>query len=383
MRSPRDKFLAEFFEFDFFQAVRVLEKLAPKRVPVGLDGPPEAEIARFRPQLSMAFPPSQIVELEPPTEDRPSPLLTVTFFGLYGPSGVLPTHYTQLLMDIYRDVRGPERRSLRDWLDLFNHRFISLFYRAWEKYRFHLAYDRGEPFRASTDTFTLGIRGLMGLGSPGHRDRFRVLRAEAEPLDDLERYRFPDDRDPLVGSQSTLARIDDLALLYFAGFFAQRPRNATNLRSLLADYFRVGVVIEQFRGHWLAIPEDAQSRLGEFGTLGVNAVAGERTWDVQSRFRVRLGPLKFTQFEELLPDPEPVSGRKTFFLVAQLARVFVGSELDFDIQLVLAAPEVPEARLGDQPGAGPRLGWTVWLISGPPPKDADDAVFEGEWVTVL
>ena len=147
MPSPKDKLATEFFEFDFFQAVRVLEKLAPKRAPVGLDGAPGEEVARFRAHLSMAFPPSQIVALDPAGEERPNPLLTVTFLGLYGPSGVLPTHYTQLLMDIQRDVRGPERRSLRDWLDLFNHRFISLFYRAWEKYRFHLQYERGEAFR--------------------------------------------------------------------------------------------------------------------------------------------------------------------------------------------------------------------------------------------
>src|SRR5262249_39226510 len=82
MPSPKDKCFSEFFELDFFQAVRLLEKLAPKRAAIGLDGPPEAEVARFRPQLSLAFPPSQIVELEPPTEERPNPLLTVAFFGL-------------------------------------------------------------------------------------------------------------------------------------------------------------------------------------------------------------------------------------------------------------------------------------------------------------
>ncbi|MFZ0061231.1 MAG: type VI secretion system baseplate subunit TssG, partial [Pyrinomonadaceae bacterium] len=154
-------------------------------------------------------------------------------------------------------------------------------------------------------------------------------------------------------------------------------------RSLLADYFRLTVEVEQFRGQWLQIPESGQSRLGEFGSLGVNAVAGERVWDVQSRFRVRLGPLRYVQFEDLLPDPAPIPQRKSFFLVAQLARLFAGSEFDFDIQLVLAADEVPAAQLVEGTGAGPRLGWTVWLISAPPQADADEAVFEAEWVTSL
>jgi type VI secretion system protein ImpH len=85
----------------------------------------------------------------------------------------------------------------------------------------------------------------------------------------------------------------------------------------------------------------------------------------------------------LLPDPAPVSERKTFFLVAQLARLFVGPELDFDIQLILAAAEVPEAELADGEGAGPRLGWNVWLISETPSTSADDAVFEADWITAL
>jgi len=384
MPSPKDKFTHEFFEFDFFQAVRLLEKLTPQRVPVGHDGPPEEEIARFRPQLSMAFPPSQIVELDLPNKDRPYPVLSVTFFGLYGPSGVLPLHYTQRLLDLYRDERGAERRALRDWLDLFNHRLISLFYRAWEKYRFYLPYDRGEAFRSPTDPFTLSIRSLMGLGTAGLQDRLQVRRVNPDALPEHHLFFPGDDGHPASDSaHDRLAHIDDLALLYFAGFFAQRPRNASNLQTLLEKYFRLPVQIQQFCGRWLDIPEEAQTRLGEFGILGINSIAGSRTWDVQSRFRIRLGPLNFTQFEELLPDREPVTVRKSFFLVAQLARLFVGVELEFDIQLVLAAAEVPAARLGEPSGAVPRLGWTAWLITGPPAHDADDAVFDAEWVTHL
>src|SRR5262249_28289625 len=160
----------------------------------------------------------------------------------------------------------------RDWLDLFNHLFISLFYRAWEKYRFHIPYDRGEPFRSETDTFTLGVRSLMGFGSPGHRDRVRVERAAPEAdADDLNRYRFAEPRAALAGPPSPLPRTDARALLSFAGFSPQRPRNATTLRPLLADYSRVGAAAQQSRGQWLAIPEDPQTRLGQFGTLGVNA----------------------------------------------------------------------------------------------------------------
>jgi len=375
MPSPKDKLATEYFDFDFFQAVRILERLTPRRSTVGLDASPTDEVARFRAHLSMSFPPSQIVALDQPDEERPNPLLTVTFFGLYGPSGVLPTHYTQLLLDIQRDIRGPERRSLRDWLDLFNHRLISLFYRAWEKYRFHLQYERGEAFRKEPDAFTLSLRSLMGFGTPGLTNRLRIDAVDS----DTSRL----DWSGLDRTAPALARIDDFALLHYAGFFLQRPRNATNLRSLLIDYFQFPVEIQQFRGQWLLIPETGQSRLGEFGSLGVDAVAGERVWDVQSRFRVRIGPLRYARFEDLLPDRANTIERKSFFLVAQLTRLFVGTEFDFNIQLVLAAAEVPEAQLTSQDGQGPRLGWTVWLISARPGTDSDEAVFEGDWLSQL
>lgn len=375
-QSVRDKLFAEPFEFDFFQAVRVLERAQPGRKPVGLDHAPADEVARFRAHLSLAFPPSQIVALDRPTEDRPNPLATVTFFGLYGPSGVLPTHYTQMMMDIVRDVRGPERRSLRDWLDLFDHRFVSHFYRAWEKYRFFIPFERGEARGKEPDTFTLAVRSLMGLGSAGHRGRLEVRHAELDARNRTHDW-------GQAHEVPALARIDDIALLYYAGFFAQKPRNVTNLRLMLGDYFRVPVEVQQFRGQWLPLAPETQTRLGGHGSLGIDAVAGDRVWDVQSRFRVRVGPLAYRQFEDLLPDRTPLSERKTFFLFAQLARLFAGPELDFDLQLVLAAAEVPELVLADGPGAGPRLGWNAWLISTTPAAPADDAVFDAEWVTTV
>ena len=378
MPSVKDKLLAEPYEFDFFQAVRVLERIAPGRKPVGLDFHQHDEAVRFRPNLSLSFPPAPIVALEPPTEERPVPLATVTFFGLYGVTGVLPVHYTSMMMDLVRDVRGPERRSLRDWLDIFNHRFISLFYRAWEKYRFPIAYDRGEAFRPDPDTFTLALRSVVGLGTRGLRGRLEVRNSRAEVAevrwDSSSQSEF---RNP----NSELARVDDLALLYYSGLFVQRPRNATNLRLLIADYFLVRTEVPQFRGQWLAVPEADQTRLGVLGTLGVDAMAGSQVWDVTARFRLRLGPLNYERFQDMLPDPTPVRERKTFFLVAQLARLYAGPELDFDVQLVLAADQVPHTELADGRGAGPRLGWNVWLISETPPADADDAVFEGECVT--
>jgi len=366
---------AEGYAFDFFQAVRLLEKLEPERRPVGQAGPPRDEVVRFRAHLSLVFPPSAIFDLAPATSKVPAPAMTVTFMGLTGPSGVLPRHYTELLMRLDRDTRGPERYAFRAWLDLFNHRLISLFYRAWEKYRFHLPYEHGEYAGDNPDPFTQALFSFVGLGTPMLRERMRVQvpvhRALVPPQGWEGQKRLPG-RD--------LGRIDDLAVLYYGGLLAQRRRPAVVLEAILTDYFGLPVQVQQFRGRWLLLEPANQTEVGGANCeLGANIVAGERVWDVQSKLRLRLGPLRRVQFDALLPDRSPVPLRKAFFLLSQLVRFYLGPEFDFDVQLVLCRDDIPECQFGGE-GLGARLGWNTWMVSEPCPTDADDAVFEGDEV---
>lgn len=154
----------------------------------------------------------------------------------------------------------------------------------------------------------------------------------------------------------------------------------------MADYFRLPVEVRQFQGQWLALDTEAQSRLGReesYSRLGAGAVVGQRVWDVVGKVRVRLGPLTYGQFGEFFPDRAPVPRHKAFFLLAHLVRLFVGPELDFDVQLVLRAAEVPEIRLAGDTEVGPRLGWNTWLRSRPLERDADDAVIADKEVRWL
>jgi type VI secretion system protein ImpH len=378
MRTILDHLTAEPYDFDFFAAVRVLLAEYRDRQPVGREAPPVIEVARFRGHPSLAFQQSHLLRYDPPTPARP-PRLEVTFLGLYGTNGVLPTHYTQAVIPTVLDDADVERQALRDWLDLFNHRFLSLFYRAWEKYRFYLPFERGEHRRAAADPFTAAIRSLMGFGTRGLTGRL-VVRGGVRPDAGYQWGGTTADRGEAAPDPTALARIDDAALLRYAGLFVQRPRNAANLHLLLEDYFRLPIRVEPFRGQWLAVPDGDKPRLGLQGQLGVDTVIGDRVWDVQSRFRLVVGPLRYDTFTDLLPDRTPIAARKTLFLVSQLTRTFVGPDLDFEVQLLLAAAEVPPAELTPT-GLGPRLGWNVWLISDAPPAPVGDAVFEGEWVT--
>jgi type VI secretion system protein ImpH len=263
--------------------------------------------------------------------------MTVAFMGLTGLLGVLPRHYTELLLERMR--RKDE--GLRDFLDLFNHRLISLFYRAWEKYRFPIAYERAVSKAEGEDRFTRQLFDLIGLGTKGLRGRLEV---EDEPL------------------------------LFYAGLLAQHPRSASALEGLLRDYFEVPVTATQFVGQWLPLSQANRSRLGwgeANNALGESAVAGKRVWDQQAKFRLQLGPLSFTEFCQFLPSGD---GFRT--LVA-ITRFSAGEEFDFDVQLNLRAAEVPWCRLGGNGEHAVRLGWSTWLKSQEFTADADDAMFAG------
>lgn len=348
--------------FDFFQAVRILERAATARRPVGRDEAPAMEAVRFRARGSFAFPASAIQELRPPREEGLPPELVTNFLGLTGATGALPTHYTERLLRLERDGRAPGKFALRDFFDLFHHRLIALFYRAWEKYRFVLPLERGEATRREPDPFTAALRSVAGLNGAALQGRLAVRGPAAESA-----------------RPETLGRIDDLGLLRFAGSLGQRPRSAANLAALVREYFRVPVAVRQFVGQWLRLDEENQSRLGDRqGRLGRSVVLGQRVWDVQGQFRLALGPLSYEQFVEFLPDKAPTPRRKAFFLLSHLVRLAVGPELGFQVQLLLRGEELPACRLDSQAEVGPRLGWNTWLSAKPREGVATDAVFAGE-----
>jgi type VI secretion system protein ImpH len=178
--------------------------------------------------------------------------------------------------------------------------------------------------------------------------------------------------------------VEDATFVFYAGLLAQQPRSAGALEGMLTDYFGVPAAVGQLRGQWLPIGEENRSRIGRAGrpgeddrgahnALGRTAVLGKRFWDQQAGFRLRLGPLGYEQFSELLP-----SGRR-FGVLAQLTRFFVGQGLDFDVQLELKADDVPLCRLGDRTSAAPRLGWSTWLGGAARTRNADDTVLGRHW----
>jgi type VI secretion system protein ImpH len=332
-RSEVAELLArEPYRFDFFQAVRLLERIAPERRPVGRYGTPRTEAARFTADPALPFPASQIQEIDFGADGPPK--VSVNFMGLNGPLGVLPYAYSELVLDRLRQ-KDP---ALRDFLDLFNHRIISLFYQAWEKHRFAVAYERGE-----LDRFSHHLLDLIGLGSRGLQDRQDV---------------------------------DDVSLIYYSGLLGLNTRSAAALEQILVDYFDVPVEVQQFVGAWRPMDEANQCRVGEetgpSEQLGWGAVVGDEIWDQQTRIRLRLGPMTFERYREFLPDGAAWTELRA------LSRFFTRDEFDVEVQFVLRREDVPACELGDEAAGAPRLGWSTWVKSAPFQRDCDDTVLQLE-----
>jgi type VI secretion system protein ImpH len=318
----------EPYRFGFFQAVRLLERLSPGARPVGTFANPATEVVRFSAHNSIAFPASEIQELH--FEEGRVPRMLVNFMGLTGPLGVLPLYYTLLVAERVRE----RDTALRDFLDIFSHRMISLFYQAWEKYRFTVQYERGEGDRLSHY-----LLDLIGLGTKG-----------------------------LAGRQA----VPDQSLVYYAGLLGQHPRTAVGLRQVLEDYFEAPVEVEQFAGAWYPLSREIQSCLFESNRdceqLAIGAVVGDEVWDEQSRVRVRLGPLTIEQYLDFLPTGTayaPLRG---------LVEFYCGREYDFEVQLVLRREEVPGCELGREDEQAPLLGWMSWAKTVEMRRDPGDAV---------
>ena len=269
---------------------------------------------------------------------------------------------------------------------MFNTRLIALFAKAGEKYRFYLTYEQANA--AEQRRRREGLQRLRGflLEDRARIDPFAQLLLDLGGLGTpLLRY-----RDAVRGAPITRTEIGDQTLRHFSGHFAQTHRNPANLSRMLADYFGIAVTIVPFIGQWVALPPEFQTclqpRLRSLGgpnapafatrsssrpdaKLGENAVVGSRTWEVQGRFRVRLGPLSFEQFQHYLP----VGG--SFRAMAQLVRLYVGGTLDFDIQPTLEGPEAPWCQFGAKGPRSPRLGWNTWLRNKAFQEPVSDAIF--------
>ena len=317
--------------WEFFQAVRVLEGLLPDRAPVGGFGDPAGEAIRFSVPASLAFPATEIDDLTLPENGEGPAHMRVNIMGLIGPLGVLPHHYTLAVADANRARDG----GLAAFLDIFQHRALSLFYRAWKKQRFTVGYESD-----GSDRLSEHLRDLVGIG--------------------------------LAGDQERTGDIPDDTLVFYAGLLGRQQRSAVALEQLLQDYFDVPVVVQQFVGGLFPLQRRDRCELGDDDSpsnrLGGGSVVGDAVWDQQAGVRIRLGPLTREQFEDFLPKGRAHGPLRS------LVRFFGHDQYEFEAQLVLEREEVPPCVLGGPTETPQGLGWSTWIRSRPFNREPDDTI---------
>ena len=340
-RSTYARLLAEPRRFRFDAALRVLARAMKTN--------DMTEAARFRTAPGVDYAAADITAIEPPKGGAPAKV-TTPVITLTGPTGVLPQLYTETLMATLRN----RSRALYDFLDTLSQRVVAFFAQAGLKYRINRVAE-SVPLNSppNQDPVARALLAFTGYATPNLTPRLAV---GTEPL------------------------------LHYSGFFAGHPRSAERLGALTSDWLGRKVEVAQFIGAWLPLAPDQRSclavgrRPGAWNRLGIDAAIGVRAWDPQARIILRIGPLDYASFAALLPD------RPGLQRLVSLVRAYLGFEIGFAINPILAGPEIPPLLLGPDADPPPRLGWNTWVPSPPAPvggvvpSDAYEAVFEAEIV---
>lgn len=322
--------------FSLFAALRALERACPDAPRLGESRKASDDVVRLGQAPHLVFAPSDVAGVASGEEGRIE--LEQFGFGLFGPNGALPLHWTELA---YERRHQKEDGTIVDFLNVFQHRLISLFYRAWAQAEPAVSLDR-----PASDRFRTYIGALLGVAPESAHD--------ADPVLDFAK----------------LSRVGRLAL---------QTRSADGLEAVLGDYFGIPIEVRPYSGEWLDIPAGLHSRLGE-QQLGMSTTLGASTWQCQHKFEIALGPLSGGAFENFLP------GARGLTELHALVRFYTNDEWGWQARLLIQDADIPGATLGSthsdtdgrgvdrigrgdahaksapaQRSAGNRLGWTSWL----------------------
>jgi len=318
---------------DFLALVRRVDALRPQAPRTGQALRPAQELLRFAQPPELDFAPAPLARLE--LREDAAPRLSVRFFGLLGPHGPMPLHFTEYVRErVHQHGDG----AAAHFLDLFHHRLLSLFYAAWAQAQPVVQADRPRD------------------------DRYRVWLGAAAGL-------------PAAAGHGHGGGVPAQALAFQAGLLSSRSHHPEALCKVLRQYFGVPVRVQPQVGQWLRIEAADRSRLGHARSaeghatpaarLGHSANAGSRIWDRRFRFRLLLGPLSLAQYRSFLP------GAAAWKPLNEWVTLLAGADLSWELELSLRDRERPAPRLGR---SGLRLGLTSWLTPPRQPRtSAEDS----------
>jgi type VI secretion system protein ImpH len=305
------KLIAVPRDFNFFQAIRILKRyLLFSKQPKKL---------LFKNASSAAFPAADIIKIS-------SFELLVSFMGLTGQNGILPEHYSEVLLERLNQ----KDNTLADFLNIFHDRILHLFYDIWQLDKYYIAFETTAHFRNDGEQ-------------------------KAVVYDQTLRFINAASGQPKLASDNQLLPED--LWLFYAGLLNFQSRPAASLKLILQDYFLLPISISNYAPEWVKIDEKDRTRLAKYPAahsgLGIDAVVGKRIWHIQNRFNIQIGPINYKEFKRLLPNGDMLKA------LTALVRCFTGMEFDFSIVLVLQGSLVPKCTLNSKKSM--RLGWNSWL----------------------
>lgn len=316
----KDVLYAKPFEFEFVQAVKLLEQIHPPKEKLGTTALSQRESIRIRSSISLSVPPSDIYSITPQATPNAAVIMTINFLGIAGQGGPLPNVYNEIIVDrIYH-----HDFAARDFLDIFNHRIASIHYRIQVKYNMVL--------ESALPHYSMAAKSLGYLGG--------LIYPE-------ETYRY---------------RIPQYCYLRYCGLLWEQPHSALGLEQFLTDFFNLPIHVEQFVGRWFMIEPNDVTRIGDssqacYNRLGLDAALGTKVWLQQEKIRIHINFLDFNTYCALLPTG-PLNAD-----ISEVVRHYLGYENKFDFALQLRKDQVPLTILDGSAA----LGYTSWI--GVMPKD--------------
>lgn len=306
--SYRDDLKAEPFRFDFFAALRELERSAPDKPKIGQSAVPEEDVVTLGQSPFLEFPASNLENYQSGRHDIPN--IRTRFLGFFGPQGALPLSTTIEALTWENQLDA----SFARFTDIFANRFQQLFFRAWADARPIVHHDR-----PASDRFFAYVGSMAGVGTPPYRNRDTV---------------------------------DDIAKVGFAGLVGAQVKSAGRLKQLLRGVFSIEVHVEERIGNWLMFEPDDRTAIGMQGAvLGQDSFVGTRAYSINDKIRIRISASTLDQYRAFLP-----SGAR-FENLVDLVFFYIGHHSDFDVELGLKAELAPPVQLG----RSGELGWTSWI----------------------
>ncbi|MBP6561998.1 MAG: type VI secretion system baseplate subunit TssG [Neisseriaceae bacterium] len=313
------------YRYDLYGLLRHLETLGMADGKIGTTQHRRQDLLRFKQEPELSFAPSAIHSAVA-VNDRGKTEVVLRGFGLFGPNGPLPLHYSEYA---YERKHHYDDKTLSAFADMFHHRLIGLFYRAWANAQSVTGLDNHDQW-----TFSRYVASLIGLGDEAFRDRDSV---------------------------------SDFAKYYYLPHLLVRPRTVGGLEKILGHYFQLPIQIIQNVGYWLPVAPEQKSYLNANREmcLGEGLLLGDKLYDRQSKFRVVIGPMDYAAYQSFMQH-QPNARR-----LMDWVRFYCAYEYEWDVQLVLAQAACPAFVLGQAQSA---LGLSTWL--GQVDRDANDLILK-------